>query len=110
MVAETQRRLDNELETINRIRRETEEQKQVVLRQQADNWAETDRLRAERNNFQQDLSIIQRDKQLLMKRDLELKNREDQRRRNRHVYDTLHYRFSFDLKSLDYAELFLRHS
>lgn len=71
---------------LDRNRREIEEQKQVVLRQQAENWTETDRLRAERNNLQHDLSVAKRDKELLVKRDQELQIREDLRRRNRHVH------------------------
>lgn len=71
---------------LDRERQRMEEQKQVVLRQQADNWMETDRLRADRNNLQHDLSLVTRDKNALDKRDQELQMREDLRRRNRHVH------------------------
>jgi hypothetical protein len=73
---------------LDRTRRQMEEQKQVVLRQQAENWTETDRLRAERNNLQHDLSLVKRDKEILVKRDQELQMREDLRRRNRHAHST----------------------
>ena len=71
---------------LDRERQRMEEQKQVVLRQQADNWMETDRLRADRNNLQHELSLVTRDKNALTKRDQELQMREDLRRRNRHVH------------------------
>jgi hypothetical protein len=71
---------------LDRNRQQVEEQRQVVLRQQADNWSEADRLRAERNNLQHDLSLVKRDRDLLIKRDRELQIREDLRRRNRHVH------------------------
>jgi hypothetical protein len=73
---------------MDRIRQQVEEQKQVVLRQQAENWTETDRLRAERNNLQHDLSLVKRDKAILVKRDQDLQIREDLRRRNRQVNST----------------------
>lgn len=63
-----------------------EEQRQVVLKQQAENWTQADRLRADRDNLQHDLSIVKRDKELLVKRDQELQIREDLRRRNRYVH------------------------
>ena len=66
-------------------RRQVEAQQQVVLRQQAQVWSDTDRLRAERNDLEHQLSIVKRDKDMLANRELEVQKREDLRRRNRYV-------------------------
>ena len=70
---------------LNNQRRQVEAQKQVVLRQQAQVWSDTDRLRAERNDLEHQLSIVKRDKDMLANRELEVQKREDLRRRNRYV-------------------------
>ena len=66
-------------------RRQVEAQQQVVLRQQAQVWSDTDRLRAERNDLEHQLSIVKRDKDMLANRELGVEKREDLRRRNRYI-------------------------
>ena len=62
---------------------ELQEARAVVRQQEADNWIDTQRLRADESALKLELSRVARERELVNKRDQNLKLLEDQRRRNR---------------------------
>ena len=82
-VAEWERRQrERELALLNE-RREVQEARAAVRQQEADNWLVAQRVRAEESAVKLELSRVMGEKELINKRDQELKQLEDQRRRNR---------------------------
>ena len=78
-----------ELEKINKERERAEAEKAAVRQNEANNWLESSRIRRDRTEFEIKIAIIKRD---LEKRELQVREQEDQRRRNRFVlytYQTL---------------------
>lgn len=64
-------------------RQKVEEARAAVRQQEADNWLVTQRVRSEESAVKLELSRVMQEKELVSKRDQELKQLEDQRRRNR---------------------------
>lgn len=82
-MAEWERRQrERELALLNE-RREVQEARAAVRQQEADNWLVAQRVRAEESAVKLELSRVMGEKELINKRDQELKQLEDQRRRNR---------------------------
>ena len=78
-----------ELEKINKERERAEAEKAAVRQNEANNWLESSRIRRDGTEFEIKIAIIKRD---LEKRELQVREQEDQRRRNRFVlytYQTL---------------------
>ncbi|RDB26380.1 hypothetical protein Hypma_006519 [Hypsizygus marmoreus] len=78
---ENQRQHDQAV--LNEQQRQLESARAVVRQQEANNWLEVVRVREEKAAVELQSSIIQRDRDLLAKREQELQKLEDQRRRNR---------------------------
>ena len=74
-----------ELEKINKEKEKIEAANAAVRQNEANNWLETSRIRTDRSELENETAIIKRDHQLLEKRELQIRQREDQRRRNRFV-------------------------
>ena len=77
-----QRQRESEL-ALHNERQKVEEAKAAIRQQEADNWLVTQRVRAEESAVKLELSRVTREKELVSKRDQDLKQLEDQRRRNR---------------------------
>jgi hypothetical protein len=80
---------------LERERQQIENQRAIVLKQQAENWTQSDRLRSEQAAVQHELMVVKRDHAAIVKREQELQKREDLRRRNR-------YSRSFTFAGLDH--------
>ena len=75
----------SELEKLEKERENVEAEKAAVRQLEADNWLETARIRKNRSDLENETAIIKRDHELLEKRELQIRQQEDQRRRNRFV-------------------------
>jgi hypothetical protein len=73
-----QERLNNEMEKV-------EAAKAVVRQNEANNGMEASRIRTQKSELENQRAIVERDHQLLEKRELQIRLKEDQRRRNRFV-------------------------
>ena len=77
--------MKSEQEKIDREKEKVEAAKAVVSRNEAKNWLEASRIRSDRSELENKTAVIKRERQLLEKRELQVKLLEDQRRRNRFV-------------------------
>ena len=75
----------SELEKISKEKEKVEADKAAVRQSEANNWLETSRIRTNRSELENKTAIIKRDHELLEKRELQIQQQEDQRRRNRFV-------------------------
>ena len=75
----------SELEKLEKEKEKVEADKATVRQLEADNWLETARIRTNRSDVENQNAIIKKDHQLLEKRELQIRQQEDQRRRNRFV-------------------------
>ena len=75
----------SELEKISKEKERVEAAKAVVRQSEANNWLETTRIRTDRSELENETAIIKRNQQLLEKREMQISQQEDQRRRNRFV-------------------------
>ena len=82
MVRWERRQQEGEL-ALNNERRKVQEEMAAVRQQEANNWLVTQRVRAEQSAIKLEQSRVMREKELVSKREQELKQLEDQRRRNR---------------------------
>lgn len=55
----------------------------VVRQERANNWAERDRITSDRRTLEHENSVLIRDKELVRKKDEQLQELENQRKRNR---------------------------
>jgi hypothetical protein len=78
-------KLKVEHEKLNREKEKVEMAKAAVRQNEADNWLETSRIRTERSDLENEIAIVKRNHQVLEKRELQIAQQEDQRRRNRFV-------------------------
>jgi len=85
MVVAVRQQLNMELQKLSQEKERLEAQKAVVRQNEAKNWLETSRIKTDRSQLENETAIVKRDHQLLEKRELQIRQQEDQRRRNRFV-------------------------
>lgn len=66
-------------------REKVEAERALVRQNEANNWLETTRIRTAKSELENEMAIMKKENQLLEKRALQIREREDQRRRNRFV-------------------------
>ena len=84
------------LEKINKEKERVEAEKAAIRQNEANIWLEKSRIRTDRTELEIEITIIKKDHELLEKRELQVREQEDQRRRNRFVlytYQTLSLTF-----------------
>jgi hypothetical protein len=72
-------------DALDREKRELESARALVRVEENKNWTEKERVKAEKMMLDNEHAIVKRDKELIARRENQVRTLEDQRRRNRSV-------------------------
>jgi hypothetical protein len=89
-----------EQEAIDALRLQTEKQMAVAKQERATNWAERDRLMSDRRDLEHENSVLIRDQESVKRKEQQLQELENQRRRNRWVIYAVSVHQQYCLRSI----------
>ena len=89
-----------EQDAIDALRRQTEKQMAVARQERATNWAERDRLMSNRRDLEHENSVLIRDQESVRKKEQQLQELENQRRRNRWMINAVTVHQQYCLRSI----------